>query len=279
MKGSNLVEFLMRNPDVLARRSSVGDLRVPHVELSEDRQRLVVGQQRPSYKKARKGLLEQFISLSDTSDPEAFLKYARHWGVLGLCRHDLPWTHSLGPSRDVSTPSVSGRCLPESSENIRSWSALARLLLSFLNIAAALHSNQPGSAKDWGVLYSGDRNRANNAAAHPLNTQKSYFAVRLSRALSEANIQTSVRWGGVDRNPTLGYNLGTELFGHLILQVAVASCRRTNFFRCSVCGSTYIPRRMPKHGQQNYCPNCRATGVPARLASRMYRKRKANSDQ
>src|SRR3984893_6199071 len=39
------------------------------------------------------GLLEQFVALSDASD-EDILRYARHWGVLVICHHGLPASHS-----------------------------------------------------------------------------------------------------------------------------------------------------------------------------------------
>src|SRR5690242_12288204 len=40
----------------------------------------------------REGLLEDFLELRD-ADGSAILKYARRWGVLGLCKHNLPADH------------------------------------------------------------------------------------------------------------------------------------------------------------------------------------------
>ena len=37
---------------------------------------------------------------------------------------------------------------------------------------------------------------------------------------------------------------------------------------CSHCGRFYAPNRAPKHGQRNYCPECREAHVPQRLHMR-----------
>jgi hypothetical protein len=48
------------------------------------------------------GLLEDFLRLRDASASQV-LRYARHWGVLGLCEHDFPAQHppQYWPSRAV----------------------------------------------------------------------------------------------------------------------------------------------------------------------------------
>src|ERR1700736_4500684 len=54
------------------------------------------------------GALDDFVVLADGPD-EAIRAFAAHWGPLGICRHFLPWTHSLARRSPMSAPPV---CLP-----------------------------------------------------------------------------------------------------------------------------------------------------------------------
>lgn len=42
---------------------------------------------------------------------------------------------------------------------------------------------------------------------------------------------------------------------------------------CSSCEKPYAHIRAPKAGQRNYCPGCRAAGVPVKIAQRNRRER------
>src|SRR5216684_5686931 len=44
--------------------------------------------------RAKPTLLEEFIGLAD-ADSSAIAKFVEHWGVLGLCRHNLPLGHPV----------------------------------------------------------------------------------------------------------------------------------------------------------------------------------------
>src|SRR5262249_34483032 len=55
-----------------------------------------VGEQRPRRRTARSHLLEGFIGLAEAK-AEEIANYARKYGVLGICRHELPPSHATAP--------------------------------------------------------------------------------------------------------------------------------------------------------------------------------------
>ena len=76
------------------RAMQAGVSHVPqHMELTEDAV-LWAG----PFKEVRPGpgLLENFLNLVDESDEEIF-RYARRWGVLGICKHGVPASHNDYP--------------------------------------------------------------------------------------------------------------------------------------------------------------------------------------
>jgi hypothetical protein len=83
------------------------------------------------------GLLEQFVGLSEASD-EDILRYARHWGVLVICRHGLPASHS----EDCRPMTLSGRGRYVFWEPLASWRYFAGHAKRVLEIAAATYNGQ-----------------------------------------------------------------------------------------------------------------------------------------
>ena len=94
---------------------------------------------RPAYSKRvpGSGLLEQFVALGNASG-EDILRYARQWGVLGICPHGLPMSHDR-------------RCMPMEFPNrqaltfwepVQSWQFFSRHAKAILEIAVATHNSE-----------------------------------------------------------------------------------------------------------------------------------------
>jgi hypothetical protein len=65
-----------------------------------------------------------------------------------------------------------------------------------------------------------------------------------------------------------------NLLSYLALQLCLMASKQDAFAVCSYCHKDYAPRcRAPKAGQRNFCPDCRAGGVPVREAQRARRER------
>jgi hypothetical protein len=83
------------------------------------------------------GLLEQFVALGDAPDDD-ILRYARHWGVLVICPHGLPASHS-----EQCKPMA----LPDQDryvfwEPVASWRYFAGHAKEVLEVAAATYNGQ-----------------------------------------------------------------------------------------------------------------------------------------
>jgi hypothetical protein len=83
------------------------------------------------------GLLEQFVALGDAPDEE-ILRYARHWGVLVICRHGLPASHSE-QCKPMSLPDQDRYVFWEP---VTSWRYFARHAKEVLEMAAATYNGQ-----------------------------------------------------------------------------------------------------------------------------------------
>src|SRR5262249_14731269 len=94
------------------------------------------------------GLLEDFIALAHEENPEAFLKYATRWGMVGLCRHRLPANHHLSIGHMVALPREhvdtfkTNRyegCSPEDQESISAWRFYSQSAAMVLDAGEYLH--------------------------------------------------------------------------------------------------------------------------------------------
>jgi predicted RNA-binding Zn-ribbon protein involved in translation (DUF1610 family) len=101
----------------------------------------------PRQKRAGVALIDQFRQLHVASD-EAILDFARRWGVLGICKHGLPTSHS--PS-----------CLPVAywegdtvywKEPLSVWRKYSRCVGAVLNVAGEVAQERNGRAADWRIL-------------------------------------------------------------------------------------------------------------------------------
>ena len=112
-------------------------------------------------------LLSKFLSLADSS-PTEIVRFAKRWGVLGLCRHGLMYPHEALSGRRPWNREVN--CFPGRIkrgvinpnrpeihhywlwEPLDSWWHYARVARALLNIVAELRQNRPGRRQDWLVI-------------------------------------------------------------------------------------------------------------------------------
>ncbi len=195
----------------------------------------------------------------------------------------------------------------ESSESLRVtefcevWRYLASSMKALLRIAAKLNRGSAGAREDWDrigevppmIKAAQSKERWDWLSPAPLQGEgawaiMSYFVRKSDRnrnrqmwtrlvntLLDLGRVRPLVLWdsGRPGPRPYLAY--GTpSLFSYLALQVSLLSVGRRAFALCSYCNQEYVPtRKAPKPGQRNFCSECRANGVPARLAQRDRRAR------
>jgi len=227
----------------------------------------------PLLKAAGPGLLDGFLSLCDGTDDDV-LAFARKWGVLDLCEHELPYTHNVGslrwgvPRNPICSPLRLGKARSarlfnygiESTAAWRRWSLRARGLM---RIAANLSSGRVGAEEDWKSVMGGQPTFASVSArfpAHGTSAADDRFLLclyvndwcamaQLSPHLaSPAEGSIVLRFGSGSRRGLLFAMLGLQMMARISTVGSVAVC--------SSCGVLYKPRRVPDPSRLNFCRKC-----------------------
>jgi hypothetical protein len=264
------------------------------------------------YKHTRSGMLDDFISLCDAEDHRpAVLAYARRWGVLGSCRHNLPCTHNQPPFCGTQVDQVPGSvpgsvprvaapmvpCLPmlvtplpaEGSdfwfwEPVDAWCEWSRKAKALLVIAAQLSRGKTARHEDWNLLKGNRDSGLGESSAEPyvqdLRAARRELAWELDGWISIGQVRPRVAWNKTPagwRFSLDAVSIGPNLFGLLALYIAteVAGTEK-GIAICSSCSKSYQPERRLNPNNRNYCPKCRGeSGKQAarRDAAREFRKR------
>jgi hypothetical protein len=248
------------------------------------------------------GMLTQFVALAD-GDADKTLRYAQQWGVLGICRHNVPASHNLPlligkRTKGCSPPRAANRSMCW--EPLRVWWNFSRQALAILRIADHLRAGVPGSREDWKVVYQVaatyhvDWEKESDLAVvrmldrgtdqiWPLQTigrQRSCVVSFVNEWIGMGDVRLYVTWGELgEPGEQQGIKLGGDwaycgLFGALAVQLALAvggsGTEKTAV--CAACGKPYQCKISPKEGQRNFCKAC---GKTASNRLRMREKRQA----
>lgn len=129
----------------------------------------------PDRSTSPKRMLDNFVSIRTDKD---VLRFAQRFGVMFICQHGLPATHSSPhstayPWDDLPQPGEKrGWCMALGSDNAKwsegkgwneealwapldSWFHYVGLARAILNLGIALHSGQPGAVDDWKAVLTG----------------------------------------------------------------------------------------------------------------------------
>jgi hypothetical protein len=233
---------------------------------------------RQEAEQSRRGILDEFMLLCDARD-EAILNYARTWGVLELCRHNLPACHEFSVGAPLRLPNhLSVRleklrswgsddlrqCPPIGLEPLATWrffSAQARALLS---IADNLHRGQPGDKEDWSKLL-----RDGAVPAQSLDAQRLCLRDAIEGWLKLGRIKPTID------DLTIGLTwTGADLFGELAVQIALVAKAMDGQVLCVACGEAYQPKRRVIRRGFNYCPATKCQRQAAAQRAQRFRDRK-----
>lgn len=225
-----------------------------------------------------RGILDEFLHLCDARD-EAILKYARTWGVLELCRHNLPCCHEVSFGDRLRLPApLSGKpqagrtgpaddprqCLPLGREPLATWRFFSGQAKALLTIAADLHRIKLGEREDWTKLLRDGVTPVQTPAAQRLCVRdviEDWLKLgRIKPAIDD--LTGGLSWTGAD------------LFGELAVQIALAAKSRDGQAFCIVCGEAYEPKRRVIRRGFNYCPAAKCQKVAAAQRAKRYRNRK-----
>jgi hypothetical protein len=229
-----------------------------------------------------RGMLDEFLTLCDAED-EAILKYARTWGVLELCRHNLPSCHEFSlqefspgvrlrlPAPLVTKPQAKRavpvddprQCLPLTREPLATWRFFSKQAKALLSIAADLHCLRLGESEDWAKLLQG------GTPVQSLGAQRRCVRDVIEGWLKLGRIKPAID----DLTGGLTWT-GADLFGELAVQIALAAEARDGQVFCIVCGKAYEPKRRVIRRGFNYCPALKCQRAAAAQRAKRYRDRK-----
>jgi len=283
----------------LDRPSLERDLLIPgSIELDEDI--LVWTQNTKGYcKSVRQSpkLLETFVGLVN-AEPEKVLEFARRWGVLAICEHGLPATHSYSPSLGFYNPhpacaspdfnhaSIDRFCNPlgysvyndGGREPLSVWQRFSEQARSILNIAGRLNQDELGHESDWDVVHKHMIRR--DRIGHSVKQQRLDVAAFVNEWLLLGSVRPALHWDWDVNNCTIRFEVGfgdfsgSTLFGALASQLMLA-VSNTRLAFCKACQRYYAPpNRRAKRGQNNYCPDCgrKAALRDAQVSCRLKKK-------
>ena len=246
----------------------------------------------------RAGLLVGFARLADADDDQ-ILDFARTWGLLELCGHNQPRTHTSRSTTQLgSAPTpVCGELLPAGGEPVEIWRTYASQAAAFLAIhSRLLHGNDTNEAM-WEPLrplfprfldlpddtrpeglrqvhdFAGRSGRIGNIriTIPPLNEARPAIAYAVRRWMTMGAVGVQFEWTASIGTLTFG---GQSLFGALATLVAVTLSGAEGPILCSHCRLPYNPTRKPR-GPRHFCQTCRDDGQPQKYAKRDHSARKA----
>jgi hypothetical protein len=246
---------------------------------------------------------KQFVALADkgVSDKQV-LRFARKWGVLGLCKKHLEPLSDIRHKDCVSVnpePAETPDDYPPAAIHVwekhfesegepvseyRRWGRIAKAILA---ICQDLDRGRRADFRDWKVLgderwttESWETIASKLAMKDAITIEKMILAQWLERWLQIGNVHLRVAWNGVENQDVTVSLEGGGLLGAIAQQLlefttsyrilACTGCRRLYHppsAKRNKAGEEYAPRR-PKFGQANYCEDCDKSGVPIARAKR-----------
>src|SRR5262249_21704454 len=157
------------------------------------------------------------------------------YGVLGLCSHGSPFTHSrprFGP-RGADSAKDFGWCEPRPVERVARWREFSEVTLSMmtpLSVMAHYHYKRPR-------LFEMDAVAASWVQQSGLELDLVSFSTNVRSSLS--------------LRPQC-----FSLFDVLALELLLTATRADGLKQCSECGMSFVRYKREPEGRRTFCPSC-----------------------
>jgi hypothetical protein len=229
-------------------------------------------------------LLEDFARLG-TADDRLIEAYARRWGPLLICEHNLPSSHRHTEPHRVADGLVWVRCdLLEIEvggeyycywEPLDVWRQYAEIAQATLTIAGDLYNGGTGEVNDWRVVLGLGHDEP---VSGPLQSRWHgwfFLSSVVNHWLLLAGVRPTLCLSEKITIITLGNG---SLFAALATQLLLVVGRRRGLAICSSCGTFYTPERRPAANRRRYCDEC-GPSAARRDASADYRARQRQANE
>jgi hypothetical protein len=204
------------------------------------------------------GVLDDFLVLADGSD-EAIQAFAAHWGPLGICKHQLPCTHSLARRSPISPPPV---CLPlgaRASRGLEGWEPLGKWRDYARDAKAIVLDAFPLRNR---------RERGQDQLEHLFGRVAVWLELAAVPLVTYAEVDAGRPWPcGFQATFAIG-----GVFQILALQLLGVVGGGRELAPCTHCGLPFVLTGH-REGKRRFCPSCVDRKIPMRYAARDYRAR------
>jgi hypothetical protein len=244
------------------------------------------------------GVLTAFCALADAPAADV-VAFANTYGVLGLCRHGFPATHSprcayrVGQAwyAEFRREHVVRAPIPDRlkrSESMRDWRIWARRFYTVADQISRLRTGAPVGPLESALFGADAERRIDPADWEDDRPGWRWYCLSdlMNLWLDLAGLVPHLTARGPDGEFPEGsddpeffvYLAGplfpaVSIFGALVLQL-LSLFTGGRQYTCSGCGRLYTPRKTPKpYPVRHYCDTCRASGKPMQNARAEYRKR------
>jgi hypothetical protein len=199
-----------------------------------------------------KGMLDRFLRIESATD---VLQFARTYGVLELCEHNLPSTHAPSPyPPSIGTPVIGCRPLGWSNgqawEQVQSWFDYVSEANGIVRAASALQQGKNADAEDWAKAFGPMQPMVGAKGLTTMDEERQALAQRVQHWMRLGNVHPFMQWNPQEEP---GFGLSGRTFGTLAIQIALAVNRAQDWAICSVCAALYSRQRAPQRGRRNYC--------------------------
>ena len=243
--------------------------------------RLVWTMRKPdSYAQPTNGFLDTFLSLHKQTD-SAILRFAKKWGPLGICEHDLPCAHNWPPNNYPDRPT----CMPRYEkrdlvnwywEPLWIWRAISEKMSTLLTVTAQVRRGKKGQREEWLFLTGGTWGDPPPWEQTP-TWALSYLKDEVNGWLRIGQVHPAVSF---DKNKKPSLVLQSQsslgLFGELSIRVMLALTGVDGLPLCYECGRAFLPRKKPNPQRRMFCPQC-GEKARSRATSRDHYERKKHA--
>lgn len=227
--------------------------------------------------RGKRRCVDEFLRLGDASGTDV-LSFAQRWGVLGICKHDLPATHnppSTGLEREEASRTGCMWLVSDSGnwyEPVKTWRRFARQARELVDMAARIYSRRlRGEAvqgEEWNRLMG----------------QAMWW-------LAIGDVRPHIFWDSCRGRPSI--TLGSAnmpritvpeegwgtLFGLLATQLAFIASNANGFDECDACHELRPVEKRPRvKGRRWYCSSCRADEDKRRVLARERKRQQRMRD-
>jgi len=214
-----------------------------------------------------RGLINEFLHLSNASPPHRIASFALKWGPLWSCvgheKDDQLGEHTLSSFFNNED------CQWYPAEPIDVWQYWAEQINAIFDLASYLLNGQPAPRETWERVYGDWCDDLPDYRTQKLSFT-SYINDKILNGAWENN-GIYLKWP-IQGKPSLEIKTGFGFISKVWMQVAQIITGTPGFYICDGCGRTYIrTSRKAAVGKRNYCPEC---GEGKKGAKRVYARSK-----